>query len=236
MLNEWIENDSLNSASLQTFFLFSFLVSRFVISTIENPWTMNDWTPIKKDGILYKFRWFFSRHLLKCDQISTGRVFKICINIYLWMHFSMMRMNLIVCAFLMRAIERCVTKSTEWMHRNKIIGFVIFSPKKKTTELEQLRSCLMPWFCYLDLNFIGTKINSHAFIHQSNKIRRISETHENMTEMSVDRIESILILYIQFLFIRFIFLFTPFHFMTMIVIRDAPLLLVLSAVDIWCRI
>lgn len=124
---------------------------------------MNDWTPIKKDGILYKFRWFFSRHLLKCDQISTGRVFKICINIYLWMHFSMMRMNLIVCAFLMRAIERCVTKSTEWMHRNKIIGFVIFFTKKNE-ELEQLRSCLMPWFCYLDLNFIGTKINSHAFI------------------------------------------------------------------------
>lgn len=78
----------------------------------------------------------------------------------------------------------------------------LFSQKNQ----EQLRSCLILWFSYFDWNFIGNKINSHAF--KWNENRQISETHENVEKnQSVDRVKLIyrlILIFDSFLYAAYI--------------------------------
>lgn len=154
--------------------------------------TMHDWAPIKKDCIkciLYKFGSIFL-HIYVKVRSNFNRKGVQNMHKYVFMNAFLVDEDEVFCDFDEKSNqwknERCITESIEWIEWNEIIGFFLFSQKNQ----EQLRSCLILWFSYFDWNFIGNKINSHAF--KWNENRQISETHENVEKnQSVDRVKLI---------------------------------------------
>lgn len=160
----------------------------FVMSSIEVQ-TMHDWAPIKKDCILYKFCSIFLHIYVKVLSNFNRKGVQ---NMHKYVFMN---------AFLVDEDELFFDfdeKSNQWkkwtmyhgidrMNRMKWnYRIFLFSQKNQ----EQLRSCLILWFSYFDWNFIGNKINSHAF--KWNENRQISETHENVEKnQSVDRVKLI---------------------------------------------